>query len=309
MTFAGTSVPTEGRAQHSHRHQQLRRRRAASSPAARSRPPPAAAPTTSPAPSRSLCAISDFAFGTQGPAAFGQLRNQYQLSGGSRRAHRSRQALHVSPPFQLGRRYDDLIDLLNASPSTLDPARYHARHGRPSSSKVRQLGVPLTSPNVPAASGGQFRGRVPTFRLPALRRRDADAARRFPRHGAGREPHLGVLPPHGGHRQRERRWRAVPGPHVAHWRRDDQRLPRLRLALPDDDRSVPRNLPGGPSDGRPGSRGHGRDAGPLGFGVSSLGFGGSPAVPQRTFNDYVESTNEISAAAGRRSAPDQVRRA
>ena len=37
---------------------------------------------------------------------------------------------------------------------------------------------------------------------------------------------------------------------------------------------------------------------PLGFGVSSLAFGGSPAVPQHTFNDYVESTNEISILPG-----------
>ena len=37
---------------------------------------------------------------------------------------------------------------------------------------------------------------------------------------------------------------------------------------------------------------------PLGFGVSSLAFGGSPAVPQHTFNNYVESTNEISMLPG-----------
>ncbi|HWZ59719.1 MAG TPA: hypothetical protein VNW46_12150, partial [Gemmatimonadaceae bacterium] len=88
-------------------------------------------------------------FGNQGPSAFNQLRNQNQLSGGFG-GPIVKDRLFSFSAFQLTRRSDDLIDLLNAGPTTLTALGVNPDSVAKFIQALRQKGVPLTAPGVPA---------------------------------------------------------------------------------------------------------------------------------------------------------------
>jgi hypothetical protein len=238
---------------------------------------------------------SNFAFGTQGPPAFGQLRDQLQLSGGFG-GPIVRDKLFTFTAAQVNRRSDDLISLLNASPNTLGPLGISRDTADQFANKVRQLGLPVTGPNVPSSRGvtsvvgfqrfdyllsddetltlrGDYRAtaqegsRVSVFSLPTVGTATSNAGGGL---FLGLTSHLGDATindfrVYAAHSQ------TTLAPYLA--------LPAGRVTV------IPEVAD---TD----------EAQPLGFGVSSLAFGGSPAAPQRTFNDYVESTNEISILPG-----------
>lgn len=238
---------------------------------------------------------SNFAFGTQGPPAFGQLRDQLQLSGGFG-GPIIRDKLFTFTAAQLNRRSDDLISLLNASPSTLGPLGITQDTVSLFTSHVRQLGVPVTGPNVPSSRGitsvvgfqrfdyilsddetltlrGDYRataqegGRVSVFSLPSAGTANSNAGGGL---FLGLTSHLGDATindfrVYAAHSQ------TTIAPYM--------QAPAGRVTVIPDVADTD-------------------EAQPLGFGVSSLAFGGSPAVPQHTFNNYVESTNEISILPG-----------
>ena len=240
----------------------------------------------------------NFAFGTLGPASFGQLRNQFQLSGGAG-GPIVRDKLFTFTAFMVNHRYDNLISLLNASPTTLNPLGITRDTATAFIGQVNHLGVPVTGANVPSVRGvtnavafqrfdlllsddetltlrGDFRamaqdgGRVSVFSLPSAGTANSN--------GAGGlmlalTSHLGDATIND--------FRT----YVAHQQTSVDpylRLPNGRVTV------VPEVADTDVTE-------------PLGFGVSSLSFGGSPAVSQRTFNDYVEATDEVSLIPGQGS--------
>jgi Carboxypeptidase regulatory-like domain len=88
-------------------------------------------------------------FGNQGPTAFSQLRNQNQLSGGFG-GPIVKDRLFSFSAFQLTRRSDDLVDLLNATPSDLTALGLNVDSVAKFIQALRAKGVPLTAPGVPA---------------------------------------------------------------------------------------------------------------------------------------------------------------
>jgi hypothetical protein len=94
----------------------------------------------------------NFAFGTQGPPTFGQLRNQYQLSGGMG-GPIVRDRVFTFTALMVNHRYDNLISLVNANPTTLGPLGITQDTASAFLNQVHQLGLPLTSANVPTIRG------------------------------------------------------------------------------------------------------------------------------------------------------------
>lgn len=237
----------------------------------------------------------NLAFGTQGPPAFGQLRNQLQLSGGLGGAL-VRDKLFSFSAAQFNHRSDDLISLLNADPSTLAPLGITRDTASAFITHVRQLGLPTTAANVPNSRSmtsvvaferldvllsddhtltvrGDYRaaaqngGRVSVFSLPTAGAANSNAGGGL---FAGLTSHLGEATindfrVYGSHSQ------TSLDPYL--------KLPGGRVTV------VPSGLDTGTTQ-------------PLGFGVSSLSFGGNAGVSQRTHNDYVESTDELSIIPG-----------
>jgi hypothetical protein len=89
------------------------------------------------------------AFGTQGPTAFSQLRNQDQLSGGFGGPIIKDRFFSFSA-FQLTRRWDDVVSLLNASPSDITALGLNPDTVAQFLSALKAKGVPLTAPGIPA---------------------------------------------------------------------------------------------------------------------------------------------------------------
>jgi len=237
----------------------------------------------------------NFAFGTQGPPSFGQMRNQFQLSGGMG-APIVRDKVFTFTAFMVNRRYDDLISLLNAGPTTLNPLGITRDTATAFIGQVSHLGVPVTGANVPDSRGvtnavafqrfdfllsddetltlrADFRamaqdgGRVSVFSLPTSGTANSN--------GAGGlmlalTSHLGDATIND--------FRT----YVAHQQTSIDpylRLPNGRVTV------VPEVADTETTEA-------------LGYGVSSLSFGGSPAVSQRTFRDYVETSDEVSLIPG-----------
>jgi hypothetical protein len=88
-------------------------------------------------------------FGNQGPTAFSQLRNQNQLSGGFGGPIVKDRVFSFSA-FQLTRRSDDVVDLLNATPQDLTALGLSPDSVAKFIQALRAKGVPLTAPGVPA---------------------------------------------------------------------------------------------------------------------------------------------------------------
>ncbi len=94
----------------------------------------------------------NLAFGAQGPATYSQLRNQYQLSGGVG-GPIVRDKVFTFTALMVNHRYDNLISLLNAGPSTLGPLGISQDTAAAFLNQVRNLGIPTTSANVPTYRG------------------------------------------------------------------------------------------------------------------------------------------------------------
>ena len=235
------------------------------------------------------------AFGAQGPPAFGQLRNQIQLSGGLG-GPIIRDKLFSFTAVQFQHRYDDLTSLLNANPSTLAALGISRDTAQAFINQVKALGLPLSASSVPSERGvtsivafqrfdyllsddetltlrldyrasAQDGSRISAFSLPSTGTANASA-------GGGA---LLALTSHIGDATIND-FRA----YVTHSQTSLDpylKIPAGRVTV------VPQ---GADSD----------ETEPLGYGVSSLSFGGSAATAQSTFNDYIEATNEISLIPG-----------
>jgi carboxypeptidase family protein len=236
-----------------------------------------------------------FSFGTQGPAAFGQLRDQIQGSGGFG-GPIIRDRLFTFSAVQFGRRSDDLVSLLNADPTTLGQLGITRDTATAFIAHVRRLGLPATGATVPNDRAltsivafqrfdyllnddqtltlrGDFRAsaqdgsRISVFSLPTSGTANSNA-------GGGL---LLALTSHFGEATIND-FRA----YVSHTQTSVDpylRIPAGRVTV----------VPESPDT---------ESTQPLGFGVSSLSFAGNPGVSQRTFNDYIEATNEISLLPG-----------
>jgi hypothetical protein len=237
----------------------------------------------------------NFAFGTIGPPTFGQLRNQFQLSGGMG-GPIVQDKIFTFTSVNVSHRYDDLISLLNAPSSTLEPLGISRLTADQFIAGVEGLGLPVTGPAVPDVRGvtqavgfqrfdfllnddetlmlrADFRtvaqdgGRISVFSLPT-------SGTAMSRAGGGL---LAALTSHIGEstindfRVYVSHSQTSSDPYV--------QLPTGRVTVVPEIDST--------DEGEP-----------LGFGVSSLNFGGSPAVSQRTFNDYIETQNEVSLLPG-----------
>jgi hypothetical protein len=234
-------------------------------------------------------------WGAAGPPAFGQLRNQIQLSGGLG-GPIIKDKLFSFTAIQFQHRYDDLVSLLNADPSTLSALGISRDTAQQFINKVKALGLPVTSGSVPSERGvtsvvafqrfdylltddetltlrldyratAQDGTRVSAFSLPSSGTATASA-------GGGA---LLALTSHIGDATIND-FRA----YVTH----SQTSLEPYLKIPAGRVTV---VPQGPDSD---------ETEPLGYGVSSLSFGGTAATPMSTFNDYVEATNEISLIPG-----------
>ncbi len=237
----------------------------------------------------------NFAFGAQGPPAFGQLRNQFQLSGGLG-GPIVRDRIFAFGAAMVNHRSDDLVSLLNATDATLAPLGITRDTASQFIAQVGRLGVPTTTGAVPAVRGvtsvvavqrfdvllsddetltlrADFRAaaqdgsRVSVFSLPTAGTANASAAG-----GAmlALTSHLGDATVND-FRTYVTHQQTSLDPYL--------HLPAGRVTV------VPEVADTAATDA-------------LGYGVSSLSFGGSPAVAQRTFNDYVEATDEVSIMPG-----------
>jgi hypothetical protein len=234
----------------------------------------------------------DFAFGEQGPTAFGQLRNQLQFSGGlGGPIVPNRFFSYTAGQFQ--RKYDDLVSLLNVDPSTLAELGISQDTAKAFIARVRQLGLPTTASNVPGIRGtnsGVFFQRFDwlasddeTLMLRFdWRATSQDGARinalSLPTAGtAGSNAGGGVmlaLTSHLGDAAiNEFRAYATHAQTTS-----DPYLPipagRVTIVGDEGDTSTIQAVNN--------------------FGVSSLSFGGTPGVATRTHNDFIESTDELS---------------
>ncbi len=237
----------------------------------------------------------NFAFGTLGPPTFGQLRNQFQFSGGLGGPIVHDRVFSFTAAM-VNHRYDNLVSLINANPATLGPLGISQDTAAAFVNQVNKLGLPLTNASVPSVRGvtnvvafqrfdwlisddetltlrGDYRAtaqdgsRVSVFSIPTAGTANAT--------GAGGlmlalTSHLGDatindLRTYITHQQ------TSLDPYL--------RLPNGRVTM------VPELADSDATE-------------QLGYGVSSLTFGGSSALPQSTFNDYVEATDELSIIPG-----------
>ncbi|HZS59884.1 MAG TPA: carboxypeptidase regulatory-like domain-containing protein [Gemmatimonadaceae bacterium] len=234
----------------------------------------------------------DFAFGQQGPTAFGQLRNQLQFSGGFG-GPIVLNKLFSYTAGQFNRRYDDLISLLNVDPSTLGQLGISPDTAALFINQVRKLGLPTTTANVPGIRGtntGVFFQRFDwlasddeTIMLRFDWRATAqDGARisalTLPTTGtAGSNAGGGVMLTLTSHlgdgvinefRAYATHAQTSSDPYLS--------IPAGRVTFVPDE--------GDTSDVQSVTN----------FGVSSLSFGGSPGVATHTHKDFIESTDEVS---------------
>ena len=110
-----------------------------------------------------------FAFGAQGPPAFGQLRNQYQLSGGIGGLHHQGQAVHLHR--RTGRRAIRQPGLApERRPGDTRPARHLRRYRGPIHCQGPATRGPGHAPQRSERSRDSLGRPLPTLRLPAERR-------------------------------------------------------------------------------------------------------------------------------------------
>lgn len=230
------------------------------------------------------------AFGALAPPAFGQLRNQYQLSGGFG-GPIVKDKLFTFTAGQVSDRYDDIVDLLNASPTTLSQLGISSDTAAQFINKVRQLGVPVTAPNVPTVRG--VRSAVAFQRFDYILSDDETLTLRGDWRATSQEgsrisafslPTSGTaLGSSGG---------GVLLSLTSHI--GDLMINNARGYISHDQRSYDPYLaiPGGRVTVVPSLNPDSEETNT--FGVSGLSFGGTSAVATRTFNDYVEGTDEIS---------------
>jgi len=234
----------------------------------------------------------DFAFGQQGPTAFGQLRNQLQFSGGLGGPIVPNRLFSYTAG-QFSRRYDDLISLLNVDPATLAELGISPDTAALFIKRVKSLGLPTTASSVPGIRGtntGIFFQRFDwlasddeTLMLRFdWRATSQDGARinalTLPTTGtAGSNAGGGVMLALTSHVSdiAINEFRA----YVTHAQTSsDPYLPipagRVTIVPNEDDTSDVQTVNN--------------------FGVSSLSFGGTPGVATHTHNDFVESTDEVS---------------
>jgi hypothetical protein len=224
-------------------------------------------------------------FGNQGPSAFNQLRNQNQLSGGFG-GPIIKDRLFSFSAFQLTRRSDNLVDLLNADPATITALGLNPDSVARFIQALRQKGVPLTAPGVP--SQRVYENLTAFQRFDLIINDDNSLLVRGDFRGRiqdGTRVNPNSLPTVGGHVDG-----AGGGLLVAltsHF--SGSMVNELRTYAQRDYQTTTPYL-----DGVAGRINPLPDVDSATTGVSALGFGGNSGLPQSTSNDLWESADEIS---------------
>ncbi len=234
----------------------------------------------------------DFAFGQQGPTAFGQLRNQLQFSGGLGGPIVPNR-LFTYTAGQFSRRYDDLISLLNVDPTTLAALGIAQDTAKAFIAKVKQLGLPTTASNVPGIRGTNTG--VLFQRIDWLMSDDETLMLRFDWRATAQDgarinalslPTTGTAGSSAGG--------GVMVALTSHI--GDAAINEFRVyathAQTTSDPYLP--IPAGRVTIVPDIGDTSSVQAVNAFGVSSLSFGGTPGVATHTHNDFIESTDEVS---------------
>lgn len=234
------------------------------------------------------------AFGTDGPPAFGQLRNQYQVSGGIG-GPIVKDKLFTFSAFQVSDKYDDLVSLLNATPGDLAQLGLSRDTVAQFLAKVHQLGLPYSAANVPAVRGTQ--SAVLFQRFDYLLSDDQTLTVRADYRATTQDgarisefslPTSGTSSGSSGG--------GVLVALTSHF--GDATINDFRAYISHDQKSYDPYLtiPAGRVTVVPAVNPDSDDA--SAFGVSGLSFGGTSAEATRTFTDYVEGTDEVSILPG-----------